>query len=337
MATLNRRDFRKESTIVLARSRLSEGEDDCRMKKILVTPRSLTKNGHPALSQLRDAGFEIVFSKAGVQPTEDELIALLPGCVGMLAGVEPITARVLASADMLRVISRNGTGINNIDMEKAAQADIKVCRAVGANARGVAELTFAHILAAARSVPFSDSAMKNEVWERRKGIELCGCTLGLVGCGNIGKIVARFALGFDMSVLAYDPYADESFNPSQFFKYCGLDDLLAQSDVISLHCPPSADGTPLVNTEAIEKMKDGVYLINTARAELLDNSAVSKALEDGKIGGLTLDVFETEPPRDWELVKHDRVVATPHIGGYTKESIDRAVGVAVDNLLTELG
>lgn len=306
------------------------------MNKILVTPRSLTKNGHPALNRLQEAGHEVVFSTAGRQPTEQELLSMLTDCVGMLAGVEPITAKVLEAAKNLKVISRNGVGTNGIDKEAAERLGVKILITPGANARGVAELAFGHILSAARSIAFCDSAMKKENWKRKKGIELEGRTMGLVGCGNIGKFVAKFALGFDMKVIAYDPFKDESFKPSEDFKYCLFDELIEQSDIISLHCPPSEDGSALIDADNIYNMKDGVYIVNTARAELLDDDAVLNALESCKIAGLTLDVFSPEPPENWRLAKHPSVVATAHIGGFTNESVDRAVGMAVDNLINEL-
>ena len=168
------------------------------MKKILVTPRSLTKEGDPALDLITGEGFEIVYSTPGTLPQENELIKLLPGCVGYLAGVEPITAAVLESAVDLKVISRNGTGINTIDLEAAQRLNIEVLRAEGANARGVAELTLGVILSLIRSIPFSDAGMKRERWERRKGLELQGRTLGLIGCGKIGQLVCRLALAFGM-------------------------------------------------------------------------------------------------------------------------------------------
>ena len=218
----------------------------------------------------------------------------------------------------------------------AEKLGVKVLITPGANARGVAELAFGHILAAIRSIPFCDSAIKKEKWQRRKGIELDGKTLGLIGCGNIGKYVAKFALGFDMKVLAYDPFKDENFKPSNNFKYCGFDELISSSDIISLHCPPNTDGSALINADTICNMKDGVYIVNTARAELLNDKAVLGALDSGKIAGLTLDVFAPEPPEDWSLAKHPNVVSTAHVGGFTTESVDRAVGMAVDNLINEL-
>lgn len=304
--------------------------------KILVTPRSLTRHGHPALDALKDAGYEFVFSTPGCFPTEDELLELLPGCVGYLAGVEPISARVLDSAGDLKVISRNGTGVDSIDLAAAERNGIQIRRAEGANARGVAELTFAHILAIVRSVPFSDGAMKGQQWQRRKGIELEGRTLGIIGCGRIGRLVAEFALAFGMKVLAFDPYPSPQFAPGGAFEYGPLQDVLSKADIISLHCPPKPDGMPLIDRRAIAAMKKGAYIVNTARGSLLDQDAVLEALESGRIAGVALDAFDHEPPDDWRLIKDSRTVATPHIGGYTVQSVDRAVSAAVDNLLDAL-
>jgi D-3-phosphoglycerate dehydrogenase len=298
--------------------------------KVLVTPRSVTRDGHPALDALKSAGYEVVFSTPGSLPTEDELLELLPGCVGYLAGVERISASVLDAASDLRVISRNGTGIDSIDLDAAKKNGIQVCRAEGANARGVAELTFGHILSLVRSLPFGDSALKAENWERRKGIELEGRTLGVIGCGKVGQLVAGLARGFRMRVLVYDPF------PGGDFEYCSLVELLEQADVITLHCPPDPDGAPLIDARAIALMKNGVFIINTARGSLLDTDAVLDALESEQIAGVALDAYETEPPEDWRLVKHPGVIASAHIGGFTDESVDRAMSAAVDNLLAVL-
>ena len=304
--------------------------------KVLVTPRSVTRNGHSALATIESAGYDVVCCTAGQLPSEEQLSELLPGCVGYLAGVERISARVLDAATDLKVISRNGTGVDSVDMAAAERKGITVCRAAGANARGVAELAFGLILSLIRSVPFSDLAMKQNRWERRKGIEVAGRTLGLVGCGAIGQSVARFALAFDMNVLAYDPYVDGRLSLGDRFRLVDQDELLADSDVISLHCPPSVDGKPLVDEAAIARMKDGVYLVNTARGGLIDSDAAVAGLACGKISGIGLDAYEVEPPTDWRLVQDPRVIATPHIGGFTEESVDRAVTVAVEQLLQVL-
>lgn len=304
--------------------------------RILVTPRSLTRAGHPALKRLEEAGFEVVFCTKGSQPDEAELLGLVPACAGYLAGVERISARVIEAAGQLKVISRNGTGVDKINLAAAEACGVKICRAEGANARGVAELALASMLALVRAVPFSDAALKAGAWERRKGIELEGRTLGLVGCGKIGKTVAAFGLALGMDVLACDPYPDESFAPSERFAYADLDRVLREADVVSLHCPAPADGKPLIDAAAIETMRPGAYIVNTARAELIDDDAVLAAIETGRIAGLATDVYRDEPPAERRLLESDRVIATPHVGGFTDESVTRAVEVAVDNLLTVL-
>ena len=260
---------------------------------------------------------------------------LLPGCVGYLAGVEPICARVLDTARQLRVIGRNGTGVDNIDMDAARRNGLVVCRAEGANARGVAELAFGHILASVRAIPLSDHNLKQAKWERSKGFELEGRTLGLIGCGKIGRIVAGFALAFDMEVIAHDLCPENAFS-SAHFSYGTFDEVMARADIISLHCPAMEDGSALVNRRTIALMKRGVYLVNTARAGLMDDDAVLEALDSGQIAGVAIDVFRMEPPEDLRLARHPRVIATPHIGGFTDEGVDRAVTVAVRNMLDAL-
>ncbi len=304
------------------------------MEKILVTPRSLSGKGHPALEGLRKAGYEVVFAVPGKQPTEDELLAILPECVGYLAGVEPVSGKVLRECSKLKVISRNGIGIDNVDLPVAEELGIKVEKAAGANSRGVAELAITLMLSGLRSVPWSSDRLKAGGWDRRIGIEVEGRTLGIIGCGQIGKYTSKMALGLDMKVMAYDLYPDRGFNPSDDFGFSSIERIFAAADVISLHCPPGEK--PLIDAAALSSMKDGVYLVNTARAGLIDEAAVLAALESGKLSGYATDVFETEPPKPSALIAHEKVITTPHIGGFTTESVDRATQAAVDNILKVL-
>ena len=306
------------------------------MTRVLVTPRSLTRSGHPALERLVAAGFEVIFSTPGAQPDEAELLRKLPGCAAYLAGVERVSARVLeAAAPTLKAIARNGVGLDNVDLGAAERLGIRVLPAVGANARGVAELAIALLLALARAVPCSDAALKARTWQRRQGVELEGKVLGLLGCGRIGAQVARMARGLGMDVVACDPCPPPA--PLEGVRLAPLADVLAAADFLSLHCPAQPDGKPLIDATALGRMRPGAFLINTARATLIDATAVLAALDDGRLAGLAIDVFENEPPDDDPIALHPKVIATPHVGGYTKESIDRAVGAAVDNLLDALG
>jgi len=303
------------------------------MGKILVTPRSLTKEGHPALEKLKQAGHQVVTCTPGKSPEEAELLALLPGCVGYLAGVEKVSARVLEAAKGLKVISRNGAGIDNVDLKAAERLGIQVRPAPGANARGVAELTVGLVFALLRSIPWSDAQLKRQAWNRRQGLELAGRTLGLVGCGNIGRLVVELATGVGMKTMAFKRHPDPSFAPPNF-RWVSPEELYAGSDVVSLHCP--AGEKPVIDREAIARMKKGVYLVNTARAGVVDEQALLEALDSGRIAGYAVDVFAQEPPKDWKLAGHEKVIATPHIGGFTEESVSRATEDAVRNILEVL-
>jgi D-3-phosphoglycerate dehydrogenase len=188
----------------------------------------------------------------------------------------------------------------------------------------------------ARFIPFHDGKMKGEVWERRKGMELEGRTLGLVGCGQIGQEAVVRALGMGMNVLAYRRNPDLSFSPSDKFSWVSFDEVLEKSDIISLHRPASGTGEPVITGQIIAKMKRGVFIINTSRASLIDENAVLAALENNQVAGLATDVYAQEPPEDFSLVKHDRVIATPHLGGFTGDSVDRATTGAVENIINTL-
>ncbi len=233
------------------------------------------------------------------------------------------------------MISRNGTGVDNIDLKAAEKLDIKICRAQGANAGGVAELTIGLIFALARAICLSDSNLKNSRWVRRKGFEVKGKTLGVIGCGSIGRRTAELAAGLGLQVVGYDPFVDGSIG-AVGFRFVGLNELYRTADIITLHCPPLESNRPMINKNALSMMKSGVYLINTARASLIDADVAAQALATGQIAGLAVDVFDREPPENDVLLGNERVVATPHIGGYTAESVSRATIKAVENIIDVL-
>ncbi len=304
------------------------------MKKVYITPRSITQNGHPSLKKLKRAGFTLVYGPPGQQPSEEEQLKVLPECVAYLAGIEPIRANVLKAAKNLKIISRNGVGIDNIDLKAAERLGIKVKIATAVNSQGVAELAIALIYSSVRSITNCNTHMKNGEWIRKKGIELEGKTLGIIGCGNIGKRVIKMAIGIGFKVIGYDLYPDKFFNPNNSFKYTDLNGIFENSDIISLHRPPGKK--PLINKDLIMKMKNGVIIINTARASLVNEAALLEALNEGKIAKYATDVYNKEPPGLNELIIHEKTICTPHIGGYTIESIDRAAEMAVDNIIKDL-
>jgi D-3-phosphoglycerate dehydrogenase len=305
-----------------------------RKGRIAVTPRSLSDGGHPALRLLEDAGYELIYPAPGAVPSEEQIRSSLSDCVGYLAGTEALSGALLEELPNLRAISRNGVGVDSIDQEAAARLGISVVTAPGANSQGVAELTIALMLASCRSIPWHDAQLKSGDWKRRPGREIAGQVLGVIGCGQIGRRVASMALALGMKVLAFDEYPLASFAPSPDFSWAPLETVLSSSQIVSLHMPPS--NLPVLGPEAIGLLPEGAVVINTARASLINDTAMLHALDSGRVGTLATDVFSSEPPAPSRLISHPRVITTPHIGGYTKESVNRATEAAVENLLKAL-
>ncbi len=305
------------------------------MSRILVTPRSLTGSPHPAVEAMREHGYEIVYCKAGRLPSEDELIGLAPGVVGWLAGIEPVSEAVIAAARELRVISRNGVGVDNLPLAMLAERHIALRIASGANALGVAELTIALMLAAIRQIPLVDSGIKSGKWPRKLGREIRGRTVGVVGFGAIGREVARLVEALGARPIVYDVVSGV-VETAAGVRAVDLETLIAEAEIITLHCPASADGSPLLGPVQFRALRRGVVLVNTARAALVDEAALMEALDSGKVASYAVDVFPEEPPSDLRLASDPRVIATAHIGGFTEESVDRATTIAVANLLDSL-
>lgn len=306
------------------------------MDRILITPRSLTSAPPPELEPLRQAGFDLVFSTPGRTPDEAELLHLLPDCVGWLAGVEPVSPSVITSARRLRVISRNGSGVDNLPLEECARRGIIVARAQGSNSVGVAELTLALMLAACRHLPDTVAGVRDGSWSRTRGREIAGATAGIIGMGAIGRRVAGILAAMGAEVLAYDP-AKPSLGPlAEVVRFAPLSEVIGTAEMLTLHCPMTGDGSPLLDAGRIATMRSGTVVVNTARAGLVDETALLAALDEGRLLAYATDVFHEEPPRDRTLAAHPKVIATSHIGGLTDGSVSRATGDAVANLLRAL-
>lgn len=306
------------------------------MNRILVTPRSLTSGGHPALDLLTRAGYEVVLSEAGKLPDEAALIRHMQGCVGWLAGVEPVSEKVISAAATLQVISRNGVGIDNLPIDLLRTRDIRVCTAEGANASGVAELAIAMMFAALRHIHATSSGIKQGQWPRVQGNEFRGQTLGVIGCGAIGREVARLACALGCRVIGFDPLQPELHLPEERFHYVTLEEVWQQATMITLHCPPPKGRSSLIAAPQLAQMQPGTLVVNTARAGLVDEADMIAALDSGKIKAYATDVFTEEPPQSLALAGHPQVIATSHIGGFTRESVDRATEMAVANILQVL-
>jgi D-3-phosphoglycerate dehydrogenase len=233
-----------------------------------------------------------------------------------------VTADLLANAQRLSIVGRAGTGVDNIDVTAASTRGVLVVNAPGANSISVAEHTCALMLALARMVPAADHAMKGGKWEKKRflGTELRGKTLGIAGLGRIGREVAQRARAFGMKVVAHDPFISREIAEGLGVQLLPLDDLCAAADVLTLHLPATPETRHILNEERFAKAKRGLRVINTARGDLIDESALKRAIDAGQVAGAALDVFEKEPPSDWSLANMPQVIATPHIAASTEEA-----------------
>jgi D-3-phosphoglycerate dehydrogenase len=247
-----------------------------------------------------------------------------------------VNEKILHGAHKLRVIGRAGVGVDNIDLEAATKAGIAVMNTPGANAVAVAEHTLALMLSLARHLSRADSTTRAGKWEKKslQGTELRGKTLGIVGLGRIGMEVARRARAFDMKVLAHDPFVSASLAREQGIQLAELDQVFAAADYLTLHVGLTPQTTGMINEKSLARMKKGVRIINCARGELLNESAVAAALNSKHLGGIALDVFTEEPPKNSPLLALENVLATPHIAGSTNEAQD-AVGLQIASQVRE--
>ncbi len=298
------------------------------MKVLVAEPMSPA-----AIALLREqAGWEIVVSN----PKEYE--PHLADCDAMLVrSAVKVKPDVLAKAPKLRVIGRAGVGVDNVDLPAATAAGVLVMNTPGGNAVSVAEHTVALMLALARMIPAASASTLSGKWEKKKflGNELRGKTLGVVGLGNIGQEVVRRASGFEMKIIASDPYVNPATAADLGVTLLSLDEVLQQSDYITLHVAMTPETKGMINAASIASMRDGVRIINCARGELVDQDALVAALQSGKVAGAGLDVFTPEPlPEGHPLLSAPNLIATPHIAGSTEEA-QEIVGIRIVEQLVE--
>ncbi len=283
--------------------------------KILVTD-GIEKIG---ADMLRAAGFEVVETKL----TPEELLNEIEKYDAIIVrSATKVTKEVIEAGKNLKAIARGGVGLDNIDVEYAKSKGIPVLNTPGASSISVAELAIAHMFAVSRFLNQSNIEMRQGKWPKKeysKGIELTGKTLGLLGFGNIGKEVAKRAIGLGMKVIAHDPFVTET---NLDVKLVSKEEVITQSDFISLHMPLIKGEGPAIGEKEISMMKDGVIIINCARGGVVSEKALLDGLQSGKVAAAGIDVFENEPPTEAQtaLINHPRVSVTPHIGASTVEA-----------------
>lgn len=301
--------------------------------KVLITPRSFGKSSSKPLDLLKEKGYEVVQNPYGRIMTREEMMKHIVDVDGIIVGVDPLDREVLACGKRLKAISKYGVGTDNIDVEYAKEKNIPVMRTVGANAEAVADFTFALMLAVARRIVEIDAGCRKLNWNKITSIEVHGKTLGLIGLGAIGKKVARRAAGFDMKVLAFDTFKDEVYAKENGITYVTLEELLKESDFISLHLPLTDETRNLISYEQFKMMKPMAVIVNTARGGIIDENALLWALKEKRIWGAGIDVFEEEPPKNSELLKMDNIVIGSHCAASTYEAIEKMGMMAAENLI----
>ena len=287
--------------------------------RILVTVHVEFAGEKPAIALLEEAGLNAVHEYAGPHWDDGRTLKKLAGCEAILAGNENFNDYTLGKADRLRIIARNGVGYDRVDLEACTERGIMVANTPGVMADAVADQAFALILALMRHIVSGDRNVKAERYQVAVGEDLAALCLGLLGCGRIGTEVARRAAGFKMRTLVCDPWVDASRIAARGATSVSLDQLLQQADVVSLHLPLTNDNRGMVNADFLSRMRPGSFLINTARGELVDEGALIRALQSGRLAGAGLDCQATEPPQgvSLDLVRLDNVVAMPHSSSNT--------------------
>ncbi|MEP7202014.1 MAG: phosphoglycerate dehydrogenase [Ilumatobacteraceae bacterium] len=295
---------------------------------VLVTWPDYDMNDPHLGGALLAAGLEVRLEpKRGLRSPAD-LAPMLDGMLGAIVSTDPFTAEVLAGAPALRVIARVGVGYDSIDVAAASAHGVQVVTTPGANDRVVADHTIGLMLALLRRVPELERDMRSGGWNRtgrHTPRQLCGATVGLVGYGAIGRLVAERLHGFRVELLIHDPALGDDSTP--------LDDVLRRSDVISLHCPLLPATRHLINADALHMMKPDAVLVNAARGAIVDEAALIEALRSGVISGAALDVFETEPPAGSPLLTMDNVVVSPHVAGISTVSVAEMCRLATQAVL----
>jgi D-3-phosphoglycerate dehydrogenase len=299
--------------------------------KVLVTSRSFAQASNEPYDLLIQNGFAVEYYNSSF--TEAEFVARLKDCDALIIGGHKLTPDALAAAKKLKIVCKHGTGLDNIDIGFAQKMNLKVTNVPAVNSDAVADLAFGLILNVARRISLSHLQVKNEIWKTVTGTDVYHKTLGLIGFGAIAKKVAKRSIGFDMKVLAFDPYVDEAGVDFANVRLVSFDEVLEKADFVSVHVPLNEKTKDLIAKAAFLKMKQGSFIINTSRGGIVNETDLYDSLRSGHLGGAGLDVFAKEPPYDSQLLELDNVVTTAHIGMYSKEALTEVSLICARNII----
>ncbi len=287
--------------------------------KVVVTARNFSTDDKTALEMLQDAGFNVEDYSAediGSATDEEYIRSLVLDADAVICGPEGISNKAITESKNLKIVSRRGVGYDSIDVDFCKKNGVAVARALGTVEGSVAESVMAYILYFARRIDLQSESMNRGEWKRIMTPGAKNHTLGLIGFGGIGREIAKRAVPFGMDVLYYCRHPKDEFGAH----YAELDELLRESDYVSINVPLNESTVNMIDEKAIAKMKDGAILINTARSKIVDTNALADALKSGKLSGAAVDVFDNEPCTDSPLVGLPNVVLTPHTAPFTKEN-----------------
>lgn len=300
--------------------------------RVMVTPAMLA-GFSDLFAPLQHAGIEVVHNEGVYPMTAAQLAEWLRDAPAAIIGLDEVTDEVMRACPTLKLIARNGVGMDTVDMEAATRHGVLVTAPYGANSTSVAELALGLMITLVRHVlPIHKLAQAGH-WRRIEGMELSGKTLGIIGLGRIGRKVARRAQVFNMRVIANDIVPDAYFAREHQIAMLSFDEVLAQADILSLHVPLTPLTRHMINAEALARMRPGSYLINTARGAVVDIGALAAALDQGHIAGAALDVHPVEQVVDARLIGRDNVITTTHLGAYTVDSLRYTTEMAVSSIL----
>lgn len=300
--------------------------------KILVTSRSFGQVSKEPINLLKQNNFLIDFKKESGLYGEEDFLKVIGEYDAIIVGADHMTAKVIEAGRKLKIICKHGAGVDNIDCEKAKEKGIHVTNVPATNSDAVADFTFGLILNIARKISESAFEVKQGKWNKNIGVDVYKKTIGIIGCGAIGRRVAKRAKGFDMQILAYDPYVTKSTNTSDI-NLVDFETLIKVSDFISIHVPLTPDTRNLISSKQMQQMKKGAFIINTARGGIVDENALYDFLANGHLGGAALDVTEQEPIQDSPLLKLNNVIITSHIASYSKEALNAVSMACAKNII----
>src|SRR5919109_3740016 len=300
--------------------------------KVLISTSSFCEFDGAPLEKLKACGFDVLTNPYKRRLKPEESIELMRDVHGLVAGTEPLNDHVLKNAQRLKVISRVGVGLDNVDLAAAKELGIEVVSTPIAPTEAVAELTLGLMIALTRRVVEADHLVRRGNWKPLMGSLLEGKTLGVIGLGRIGKRLTQLVQPLRMTVLAHEPLPDSGFVSQHQVRLVSLEELLAQADIVSLHVALTAETRHLIRRETLALMKSNALVINTSRGDVVDEAALLEALEASRIGGAALDVYREEPYQG-PLTENKKVILTAHMGSYAKEARVQMEGEAVDNLV----